>query len=314
MKISKQPGGDWLLDVQPGGRSGPRIRKRFKTKAEALEYATWSVGKVAHGEWRTKREPSFGEVVAYWAEASRHLRYYRGRWDKLRRLEAAMPVLTPEAWTAYQASRQVAVATKNRDLAYTRAAYKLAIEHGVATRDPLERVKLAKVGESRLRTLTTSEIFTVKNGAGEAWAALRLCLATGARVGEVIGLTVAQVSGHMIRYESTKGGRNRAVPVAGAVLAEVQQRCEGRAPGRRVYEATYDQCHSKLSSMDLPKSQATHVMRHTFAEHYLRGGGSLRDLQQALGHASIQTTMKYSHFEQGRMEAVARLNPLMTTE
>jgi integrase/recombinase XerD len=36
-----------------------------------------------------------------------------------------------------------------------------------------------------------------------------------------------------------------------------------------------------------------HAMRHSFATLYLDSGGSLRDLQDALGHADPRTTRRY---------------------
>ncbi|MCV4797152.1 tyrosine-type recombinase/integrase, partial [Escherichia coli] len=47
---------------------------------------------------------------------------------------------------------------------------------------------------------------------------------------------------------------------------------------------------------DLPKGQATHVMRHTFATHFMMNGGNIVTLQRILGHATIQQTMTYAHF------------------
>ena len=38
-----------------------------------------------------------------------------------------------------------------------------------------------------------------------------------------------------------------------------------------------------------------HDLRHTFASRYVMRGGSLPALQQILGHATLQMTMRYSH-------------------
>ena len=54
-----------------------------------------------------------------------------------------------------------------------------------------------------------------------------------------------------------------------------------------------------------------HDLRHTFASQVLLNGGSLKDVQELLGHKSMTMTLRYAHLTQeSKRKAVNLLNGL----
>ena len=66
----------------------------------------------------------------------------------------------------------------------------------------------------------------------------------------------------------------------------------------------------KLAKLILPKGQLTHVLRHTFASHFMMDGGNILVLQKALGHHNLTMTMRYAHLSPDHLQEIKRLNPL----
>ena len=60
----------------------------------------------------------------------------------------------------------------------------------------------------------------------------------------------------------------------------------------------------------VPNGQATHVLRHTFASHFMMNKGDILVLQRILGHTKIEQTMAYSHFAPEHLMQAVHLNPL----
>jgi integrase len=62
-----------------------------------------------------------------------------------------------------------------------------------------------------------------------------------------------------------------------------------------------DQKAAKVSRLGI------HGLRHTFASHFMMKNGNLLALKELLGHADIETTMRYAHLSQGFLESKAKV-------
>jgi site-specific recombinase XerD len=63
----------------------------------------------------------------------------------------------------------------------------------------------------------------------------------------------------------------------------------------------------------LVKQASVHTLRHSFATHLLLNGVDIRQIQDYLGHQSVETTMIYTHVVKSlRNPAVSPLDMLDT--
>jgi integron integrase len=60
-------------------------------------------------------------------------------------------------------------------------------------------------------------------------------------------------------------------------------------------KALQDALHKASAIADLPKRVTVHTLRHSFATHLLMQGVNIREVQELLGHQSVETTMIYTH-------------------
>ena len=257
----------------------------------------------------------------------------RERWAQRERYElsAVLPLLGKGqvgAEEAKQIVRKLSSTHKPRSVAKKistlKTAFGWAIRQGLATQNPFAGVKAPRIEET-VEYLSTDEVKSLLRAADERHdkrgamlpVAIRLGVYAGLRCGEIFALRWRDIDferGVLTVRQSylgapTKSGKPRTVPLAedlATALRTWRKDCpptdagvvcpivgvDGRwlaAKRRPSLKTTY-----RYAGLPLP-SAPWHVLRHTFASHYLMKGGSLIALQTMLGHSSLKVTAIYSH-------------------
>ncbi|NQZ94066.1 MAG: tyrosine-type recombinase/integrase [Moritella sp.] len=146
----------------------------------------------------------------------------------------------------------------------------------------------------------------------DAQVITKICLSTGYRWGETVNFRSENITNNIVTFVSTKGNKPRSVPIS-TVLSKQMPKRTGKLFPKSCNDSTF-RTAIKNAKIRLPAGQMTHVLRHTFASHFMMNGGNILVLQRILGHASIVDTMKYSHFAPDHLEDAVRLNPLVGLE
>ncbi|MGK5017815.1 phage integrase [Janthinobacterium sp. HLS12-2] len=330
MTLKKTEGG-WLVDIQPGGRGQKRIRKTLPTKAEALQFEAWAKTEVVQtGGWvkPKKNVTRLSELIELWQ--SHHgiqLRHTRTYGTLLRICDAlGNPIaeqLRSEHFAEYRSARLAAGASRNtinREHAYLRAVFNELIRLGFWTADnPLARLRQFKIAERELSYLTSDEIRTLLLALAtrtdrDALLITKLCLASAARWNEAESLRISQLHSGMIHFTQTKTDKNRSVPIDDTLAEEIRMfhKQNNRDTTGRIFKSAVGAFRMavKESGIELLSGQLTHVLRHTFASHFMMNGGNILTLQKVLGHSSLQTTMIYAHLSPEHLQEAKMLNPL----
>lgn len=109
----------------------------------------------------------------------------------------------------------------------------------------------------------------------------------------------------------TKSGKNRAVPIDEKLNVELSEIAKKSNGGRLFkYAASAFRDAIERTGITLPAGQLTHVLRHTYASHFMMDGGNILVLQKLLGHSSLAMTMRYAHLAPEHLQESLRLNPM----
>lgn len=222
---------------------------------------------------------------------------------------------------------KLSVASINRVDSTLRSFFKhLQEEYGYA--DPTLEIAPQKSARRLPKALTISQIVSMIEVAyregqpitARDQAMLELLYSSGARVSELIGININDLSsidtsdGKVTTLKLRgKGSKERIVPLGSFATKAVENylvrvRPELASKSSKVTSALFlNSRGSRISrqsawQMVLDAAEAAgvsehvspHVFRHSYATHLLDGGADIRVVQELLGHASVTTTQIYT--------------------
>ncbi|MNG64329.1 Tyrosine recombinase XerD [compost metagenome] len=320
MSINKLDDGRYKVDIRLGGREGRRIRKSFDRKAEAIAFERYALANAEKKEWAGKHVDRRGLTMllgTWWLYYGQNLKNGEIEKRHLAKTIAAIgdiPVsrLTKRVLIEHRSSRltaNISAATINRDLYRLSGMFTALIKlEEFSGNNPVHGLPPLAEKDPGMTFLDTDEIdLLLSLLSGDERLIALLCLSTGGRWGEVSTLKAAQIMNGRVTFLETKNGKKRIVPISSELEREVKKQASAK-----LFKVDYEKFCAKLRAIksDLPRGQATHVLRHTFASHFMMNGGNIIALQQILGHASIQQTMAYAHLAPDYLQNAVTLNPL----
>jgi integrase/recombinase XerD len=224
-----------------------------------------------------------------------------------------------------------------RRLAAIRMLHRYLAAEQVRADDPTTRLDGVRVPSGIPKPLSEAQVTSLIEavvGSGPLdrrdRALLELLYATGARISEVVGLSLGDIDFDeaLVRLFG-KGSKERIVPYGSSAATALDEwfSSDGRAQlvpdrwrrrgdaeavflnqrgGRLTRQGAWLVINKYGERAGIQDHLSPHVLRHSCATHLLDHGADLRIVQEMLGHASISTTQVYTKVSQERLWDVYR--------
>ena len=233
-----------------------------------------------------------------------------------------------QGFLAHLVVQQKAKATStSRAISSLKRLYQYQLRQGKISIDPTLQIATPKLPRSLPKSLTEQDVELLLNAPDidtplgmRDRTMLEVLYASGLRVSELVGLTIAQVSlSEGVVRVMGKGSKERLVPLGEEALDWLRRYLAEARPALllgKVSNAMFVtqrgagmtrqmfwyliKRHAKYGGVNKPLSP--HTLRHAFATHLLNHGADLRVVQLLLGHADISTTQIYTHVARERLK------------
>ena len=306
--------GVWWIHYHAEGR---RHREQVGGKQAAINRYQQRKTEAREGRLpQPQRHVAFDAFVREYLETARPrlrsfatVQIHARRWMKFfgsRSLRSILPLMI-ERYVA-QREKEVAPATVNRELAFVKRIFAVAMENGLVDRNPTKPVKFLREPSGRVRFLSEEEEAALCAKVGKRdWPLVAFALNTGLRRGEQFNLRWENVNlaSRVLTIPRSKHGGSRHVQLndtAMAILRALPSRFHSRwvfpsATGKTPMSANnfryrvFDPAVREAKIEDF----TWHDLRHTFASRLVMAGVPLRTVQELMGHKTLRMTERYAH-------------------
>lgn len=292
---------------------------QIKRKAEKLRSEVTLGGDPAAAKAAARAVPLYSELAAmHMADAELHQRSFsttRGymekhvvpRWGRVRLTDIDTRAVAH--WLASKRDEGLAPATVLKIKMIFSRSFELGARWGVAgcERNPVRAVQSKPVDNARERYVTAEEAARLIEAAGasrnpQLAAVVGLLLLTGMRVSELLSARWADVDldRRSLFVPTSKTGRSRHVPLAQAAVDVVERMPRGvflfpsPADPAKPLGSIKHGFQTARAAAGLPDLRI-HDLRHSAASFMVNSGVDLFAVGKVLGHASYQSTQRYSH-------------------
>jgi integrase len=222
--------------------------------------------------------------------------------------------------------RSVTSATVNREYAFLRRVFNVAIRDDKASSNPVSKLTTLREPSGRTRYLLDDEEDRLMKALPSDADRDRVIvlLHTGFRRAELLGLRWRDVDlkGGVLTIPKAKNGEARHVPLTSTVrtiLSRQPRSLDGSAlvfpnsEGHRDLRWAKKTVPSALRAAQIENFRF-HDLRHTFASRLAMEGVDPMTIRELMGHKSMAMTLRYSHLSPGhRRTAIERLVTRSTT-
>ncbi|MGD9798244.1 MAG: tyrosine recombinase, partial [Acidimicrobiia bacterium] len=288
---------------------------------EVEEYLSWLVA---------ERGRAANTVAAYRRDLTRYVGWLAGRGQG----PAGAGSADLEDHVAHLRAAGLAPASVTRAMVAVRNLHRFLADEGEAPGDPGVMLEVPRVPRGIPKALPEAEVAALLAAVTGAdprarrdRAILEVLYGTGLRIGELVGLSLADldVHGGYLRAFG-KGSKERVVPLMGmAAEAVTAWLAPGGRPelvpdrwarrddaeavflnargGRLSRQGAWGVVRRYGEAVGIADRLSPHVLRHSCATHLLDHGADVRVVQELRGHATISTTQRYTHVSTQRQRS-----------